>query len=229
MPTLRSGLVIAGGYADKIRRVLFAQLKDPVKQGELDAKEVARAAGELNRLLFEIFVNKLKVDKGDVVRVTIDYEIENGQIKWNLDTLQVQIWRRVPDEEVQPILEGVLQRAEEVLSETIIYEIKKLGETDTGDLVFKLSYQGEDAGAIMITPIDAQAVVRAAILVPTPKIIKKKIIDLGEDTVEDYIEKNLESLLSYAEDAEKRIAERVYREILALIEVKEESEEFEEP
>ncbi|MEB3788919.1 MAG: DUF2258 domain-containing protein [Desulfurococcales archaeon] len=224
MPTLRSGLVIAGGYADKVRRVLFAQLKDKIKNGEVEAKKVAQAAGELNRLLFEILVTNLQVDKGDVVRISVDYEIEDGDIKWLLDTLTVQVWKRVPDEEVESKLKSVLSRAEEVLEEEPSYQLEKLGETDTGDIVFKLTYQGQDAGAIMITPINGQAIVRASVLAPAPKAIKKKIIEVSGD-ISSYLEDNLSSLLSDAEDVEKRIAERIYREILALVSLEEEEEE----
>ncbi|MCE4609116.1 MAG: DUF2258 domain-containing protein [Desulfurococcales archaeon] len=224
MPTLRSGLVIAGGYADKVRRVLFAQLKDKIKNGEIDAKKVAQAAGELNRLLFEILVTNLQVDKGDVVRISVDYEIGDGEIKWLLDTLTVQVWKRVPDEEVESKLKSVVSRAEEVLEEEPSYQLEKLGETDTGDIVFKLVYQDQDAGAIMITPINGQAIVRASVLVPAPKVIKKKIVEVSGD-IDSYLEDNLSSLLSDAEDVEKRIAERIYREILALVSLEDEEEE----
>ena len=224
MPTLRSGLVIAGGYADKVRRVLFAQLKDKIKNGEIDAKKVAQAAGELNRLLFEILVTNLQVDKGDVVRISVDYEIEDGEIKWLLDTLTVQVWKRVPDEEVESKLKSVVSRAEEVLEEEPSYQLEKLGETDTGDIVFKLVYQDQDAGAIMITPINGQAIVRASVLVPAPKVIKKKIVEVSGD-IDSYLEDNLSSLLSDAEDVEKRIAERICREILALVSLEDEEEE----
>ncbi len=224
MPTLRSGLVIAGGYADKVRRVLFAQLKDKIKNGEIDAKKVAQAAGEFNRLLFEILVTSLQVDKGDVVRISVDYEIEDGEIKWLLDTLAVQVWKRVPDEEVESKLKTVLSRAEEVLEEEPSYQLERLGETDTGDIIFKLVYQDQDAGAIMITPINGQAIVRASVLVPAPKVIKKKIVEVSDD-IDSYLKDNLSQLLSDADDVEKRIAERIYREILALVSLEEEEEE----
>ena len=224
MPTLRSGLVIAGGYADKVRRVLFAQLKDKIKNGEIDAKKVAQAAGELNRLLFEILVTNLQMDKGDVVRISVDYDIEDGEIKWLLDTLTVQVWKRVPDEEVESKLKSVVSRADEVLEGEPSYQLEKLGETDTGDIVFKLVYQDQDAGAIMVTPINGQAIVRASVLVPAPKVIKKKIVEVS-DNIDSYLEDNLSSLLSDAEDVEKRIAERIYREILALVSLEDEEEE----
>ncbi|MFN4046744.1 MAG: DUF2258 domain-containing protein [Acidilobaceae archaeon] len=76
MPTLRSGYVIGGAYADKIRRTLFAQTRDLVKSGELSVQEVARAAGELNRILYEILVDRVKIEKGDVVRVSVNYTVE---------------------------------------------------------------------------------------------------------------------------------------------------------
>ena len=223
---LRSGLVIAGGYADKVRRVLFAQLKDKIKQGEIEAREVARAAGELNRLLFEILVNKLGIDKGDVVRITVEYDVEGGQIKWHLDTLTIQAWRRIPDEQISEAIKDITSKAEEILLETPRYNVVKLGETDTGDLVYKLTLGDEDAGAILVTPVNDKAVVRAAFLVPSPKILKRHIIDV-KGGIDETIERSLEGLLREAEDAERRHAERVYREILALIEVAEEGEEEE--
>jgi len=73
--SLSSGLVIAGAYADKIRRTLFAQLKDLVKQDKSFSKEVARATGELNAVLFRILVEELKL-KGDVVRIRINYNVD---------------------------------------------------------------------------------------------------------------------------------------------------------
>ncbi len=35
MPLLSTGLIIAGAYADKVRRTLFAQLKDKIKHNEI--------------------------------------------------------------------------------------------------------------------------------------------------------------------------------------------------
>ena len=101
MASLSTGLVIAGAYADKLRRTLFAQLKDDVKNGKLTSQEVARAAAEMNQLLYQIFVDDLKLDKGDVVRVRVEYEVEDGNIKWKLDTLNVEVFKRMNDSEVQ--------------------------------------------------------------------------------------------------------------------------------
>ncbi|MCX8195856.1 MAG: DUF2258 domain-containing protein [Acidilobaceae archaeon] len=103
MVQLRSGVVIAGGYANKVRRTLFAQISSMAKKGEIPqvpAKEVAEKAKELNTLLYELLVNELKVDKGDVVRISIEYEIKDGTISWKWETLDIEVWRRVDSKEV---------------------------------------------------------------------------------------------------------------------------------
>jgi len=110
MPSLSTGLVIAGAYADKLRRTLFAQLRDDVKAGNVSNQEVARAAAEMNQLLFHILVEDLKIEKGDVVRVRVDYNVEDGTIKWNLSTLTVEAFKRMDDGEVQGV---VKKRVEE--------------------------------------------------------------------------------------------------------------------
>ncbi len=122
MPQLSTGLVIAGAYADKVRRVLFAQQRDLLKKGEIDPQTIAKRSAELNRLLFDILVNKLKLDKGDVVRIRIEYDVEDHDIKWRLDTLQIEVFKRVPDEEVQKAIQETIEKAEEVLAAPVTGE-----------------------------------------------------------------------------------------------------------
>ena len=227
MATLRSGLVIAGGYADKVRRTLFAQLRDKVKSGELSNSEVARAAGELNRFLFELLVNKLGVDKGDVVRISIDYDIEDSTIKWDYRTLQVQVWRRVPDEEVAKILEESVERAGEILAEEIRFEVEKLGETDTEDIVYEVRYGGKPVGALLVTPLDGEIIVRGAVSEPTPLHLKRTRIEGVEDP-DEYIKNNISAIMQKADNVERREAERVVREISSFLKPEREEEEEEE-
>jgi Uncharacterized protein conserved in archaea len=107
---LSSGLIIAGAYADKIRRTLFAQLRDLVKQDKDVAREIARATAELNIVLYRILVDELKVDKGDVVRVRINYSYDPGnkKIDWNYKSLRLEAFKRIPDEEVTRIVNDVV-------------------------------------------------------------------------------------------------------------------------
>ncbi|MCE4601234.1 MAG: DUF2258 domain-containing protein [Desulfurococcales archaeon] len=225
--TLRTGLVIAGGYADKVRRVLFAQLRDLIKNGEITNTDVARAAAELNRLLFEILVNKLQVDKGDVVRISIDYTVDEEGIKWNLETLQVQVWKRIPDEEVEAKVKEALPEAEALMKGAIELQVNKLGETDTGDIVYEVTYNNMRVGALLVTPLNGNAVVRGAITEPTPMVLKRSVVEV-EGSLDDFISENASRLISNARNTEKREAEKVVREILALTKAETEIEE-EEP
>ncbi len=114
---LSTGLVIAGAYADKLRRTLFAQLRDYVKKNKELAREIARAAGEVNRILYIILVENLRSDKGDVVRIRIKYRfnIREQRITWDYDTLRIEYFKRYPDEEVNKTARKVLEeRLEEV-------------------------------------------------------------------------------------------------------------------
>lgn len=223
--TLRTGLVIAGGYADKVRRVLFAQLRDKIKSGELSNQDVARAAAELNRLLFEIIVNRLGLDKGDVVRITVEYEVEPPNIIWKLDTLQVQAWRRIPDEEVQARVREALAGAEEYMRGELALEVERLGETETGDIVYVLSFGGRKVGALLVTPLNGQAVVRGAILEPSPMVVKRKVIKYEGD-LDSYIAEKAGEIIGGGANTEKSEAEKVVREILALAGVEEELEGY---
>ncbi|MCE4619082.1 MAG: DUF2258 domain-containing protein [Desulfurococcales archaeon] len=224
--TLRTGLVIAGGYADKVRRVLFAQLRDAIKSGEISNTDVARAAAELNRLLFEILVNKLNIDKGDVVRITIEYELDPPNINWKLDTLQIQAWRRLPDEEIQAKVRESLPEAEEVMKGALELGVRKLGETDTGDIVYEVTFNDISVGALLVTPLNGSAVVRGAITDPTPMVLKRTTVQVEGD-IDDYIANNISTIVGKARNTEKREAQKVVREILALL-GREEEESVEE-
>jgi len=109
--SLSSGLVIAGAYADKVRRTLFAQLKDLMRQDKEFAREIARAAGELNAVLYRILVEEVKIEKGDVVRIRVNYRIDPGskRIIWDYNTLSIEAFKRIPDEKVLEIVNDVVR------------------------------------------------------------------------------------------------------------------------
>jgi len=229
MATLKSGLVIAGAYADKVRRVLFAQLRDNIKRGEINSKDVARAAGELNRLLFEILVYKLGVDKGDAVRVSIDYDLVDGEIRWDLNKLRVEVWRKVPQEEVDNVVKSVIEKAEEIVGGVIEFTVEELGETDTGDVIYTLKHRDREVGALIATPLDGETLIRGAVVEPTPLILRRKRVAYEGD-LKEFIKNNVTQLMSDAENTERREAERIIHELKALVQATKEEvveEEYE--
>ncbi|AXI24701.1 hypothetical protein CFE53_00340 [Methanofervidicoccus sp. A16] len=211
---LSSGYIIVGAYADKIRRTLFAQLKDHIKNKEIDPKMVAKASGELNKLLYEILVNKLKLDKGDVVRVMVEYELVDGEVLWKLDTLKVEAFKRMPEEEIKPVVEDAISRMEELEEiEEMKFEIEKAGETDLGDIVYFVKADGEFAGVLMLTPLNGEGLVRGALIKPNPVVIEKMKIDTGEDLKQVLVE----VVEQKGREIDEGTAEKIVNEIKELI------------
>ncbi len=108
VPTLNTGLTISGGYSDKVRKTLFAQLAGSLREGSLKPKEVARAVAELNQTLYRILVDKIKTERGDVVRIRIDYEISEETVKWLWSTLKIEFFKRNPEEKINQIVNEAL-------------------------------------------------------------------------------------------------------------------------
>lgn len=212
---LSSGYIIVGAYADKIRRTLFAQLRDKIKSKELDSKIVAKAAADLNKLLYEILVNKLRLDKGDVVRIMIEYEVSEGEIHWDLDSLKIEVFKRVPEEEVKPVIEDAIGRMEELEEiEETKFEVEKAGETDLGDIVYLVKVDGESAGALVVTPLNGEAIVRGAIVKPNPVVIEKTKIKIEEE-----LEETLIRLVEQrGKEVDEETAEKIVDEIKEMIE-----------
>lgn len=115
---LNTGIVIAGAYGDKVKRTLFAQNSARMKQDKEFGKEIARAAAELNSVLYHVLVEKLGVEKGDAVRVRVKYSIDEAQkrIKWDYDSLVVELFKRVQEDAVKEAIRAVLS---EKLSEIL--------------------------------------------------------------------------------------------------------------
>jgi hypothetical protein len=212
---LSSGYIIVGAYADKIRRTLFAQLRDKIKSKEIDSKEVARAAAELNKLLYEILVNKLGLDKGDVVRIIVEYDVADDRINWNLETLKIEVFKRVPEEEVKRIIEDAISRIEELEEiEEARFEVEKAGETDLGDTVYFVKVDGEFAGALVLTPLNGEGIVRGAIVKPNPVVIEKTRIEVGEN-----LEQTLMRLVEQkGKEVDEDTAEKIVNEIKEMLE-----------
>lgn len=110
MPTLNTGTIIAGAYADKVRRTLFALTRQLQESGVIKSEDVAYGAAILNQILYKIIVETLKCDKGDVVRIVVDYEIKDSKINWKLDTLKIEWFVRKNQEEVDKAIKETISK-----------------------------------------------------------------------------------------------------------------------
>lgn len=151
MAVLSTGFVIVGAYAKKIRKTLFAQFKDKIKDKEIVGK-LAYASAQLNKVIFEIVVNKLRLEKGDLVKIMIEYDFDENkkEITWKFDKLKIFSFRRVPQEEIEKVVEEVVEKLKEIK----LYEVEKLGETVDEDLIFSVLKEGKEVGIIVTTKLD---------------------------------------------------------------------------
>jgi hypothetical protein len=212
MPKLSSGLIIAGAYADKIRRTVFAQLRDMIKEGAIKSSDIAYSIAQLNKLLYSILVENLKVEKGDVVRIMIDYEVSEGKLEWKLDTLKIELFKRVPAEEVQRVLESVLPKAKSIMESIVEYAVERLGETEDGDVVLAIKLGDREVGALVATPINGEFlyIKKAAMIAPSPSIVEKQRIPLDGKTAEEAVRSNIAVLTTSAKYVTDEEARKIY-------------------
>jgi len=225
MPRLSSGLVIAGAYADKIRRTLFAQMRDHVKQDKAWAQKVAYASAQLSRFLYIILVEQLKTDKGDVVRVRIDYEIDESakEIKWKWDTLQLEVFRRVSQEQVDSIVKEYVAKASELSVTAVAYSLVKIGETFDGDIIYNVTLAEKEVGAVIVTPVNDTLVVLkiGAVIEPSPAVFEKAKLELQHgQSLEDSIKNFLSTVIQTAKHVSYDEAVRVINSIREKISAK---------
>ncbi|MEM4576147.1 MAG: DUF2258 domain-containing protein [Candidatus Nezhaarchaeales archaeon] len=219
MVLLSTGFIIAGAYADKVRKTLFAQLREQIKRGEVSSQEVARAVAELNRVLYHVLVEKLKSGKGDVVRARIDYEVEGGRIRWKYDSLFLEVFKRVPDEVVQGIVKETVAEIDKLLERAIAYNVEKVAVTSYGDHLYRVKIHDKVVGALTVTVVDNElAIVRGAVLEPTPIVIEKGKVPLEGKDVDEAVTANLTNLIRQARNVETSEAERAIKGIEAIIE-----------
>ena len=216
---LSTGLIIAGAYADKIRKTLFAQLRDFIKRGEVAPQEIARASAELNRILYYIIVDKLKSDKGDVIRARIEYEVKNGKIQWLYGTLRLEYFKRVADEEVSKVVESVVSNVSALIEKAVDYSLEKVLTTAYGDHIYHIKLDDRTVGSLIVTPINEEmAFIRGAVIEPAPVIIKRGRLMLSGRSIDDLLSENIAEVLKAGETAKIEEAERVLKDIEAVIE-----------
>ncbi|MCC6053710.1 MAG: DUF2258 domain-containing protein [Thermosphaera sp.] len=195
MPTLRSGLIPAALFADKLRRVLFGQLRDYTKKDKEFANRIPYYSALLNRALFTLLVDELKVDKLDVVRITIDYDVdeEHKEVKWKWDTLKVEVFKRVPLESYAETLKTFIAKAPEIATGVVKYNVEKIGETFDGDQVYAVKTNGKEVGAAVVVLVDENTLVlkKAAVIEPTYAIFDKVKLEIAGRNIEDVLKDQL--------------------------------------
>lgn len=224
MPTLRSGLIPAAVYADKLRRVLFGQLRDLVRKDKEFASKVAYYSALLNRALFTLLVEELKVDKLDVVRITIDYDVneEKKEITWKWDSLRVEIYKRIPPESYAESLKNFIVRAPELAMGVVRYSVVKLSETFDGDLVYTIKIDEKEVGAAIAIQVDENTILlkKAAVVEPTAAVFEKAKLELGGRLIDDVLKERIGRVIQYGTHVSYEEALKVVNAIRTRIEAK---------
>lgn len=212
---ISTGFVIAGAYADKLRRTLFAQLSPKIKSKEISANVVAKASRDLNMLLYNILVEKLSVKKGDVVRIRIGYVLEGGEIKWDYNSLRIEVYRRVEEEEVEKALKETLTKAEEIIERKLTVE--EAGKTPVGDLVYSVKLGDAEVGLLEVTSLDDEILIKGALTSPEPVIIEKAKLKLEGRKAVEVIEENLREISELGKRVGREEAEEALRKLSELL------------
>lgn len=194
MPRLNTGLVYTAAYADKIRKTVFAQLKDYARDKEV-AKRINYYVARLNRALFTLLIEDIKLSKDDGVKIIIDYDFDeaNKSITWKWDTLQLVIYKKMPEDQVKVHLDKFIPIAEELSLGTVSYNVEKIGETVDGDLIYAVKIGDKEIGAVSIYVIDGNKAIlkKASVIEPTPVHFEKTIIDYTGKSLEDALKEEL--------------------------------------
>ena len=121
MPTLLTGYVKTTGFGVKIRKSIFARKK--TEFAELSNDEVARAVAEINQKIFEELRN-MSVNRDDVLKISVDYKVQNNKIVFDYSTLNIQVFKPV-----QARLQKIFDSEEErKIIERIIGELNSFVE-----------------------------------------------------------------------------------------------------
>jgi hypothetical protein len=113
---LRTGVVIAARFADKLRRTAFAVFGRVVPR-----EEVVRAAAELNRKIYERLI-AMGVGKLDIVRITVEAAVEGNKLVFGEPKIE---WF-IPHAEVEKQLQECEKRIAEMKQkiESLLKELR---------------------------------------------------------------------------------------------------------
>jgi len=107
---LRTGIIPAARFADKVRRVTLAAFK---KTAPRDV--IVRDVAEFNKALYETIVNKMKCEKGDLIRIVVEasYDEDSKRIVFGEPVIE----RYVPENQVRKEYEEKIRALEKELEE----------------------------------------------------------------------------------------------------------------
>lgn len=100
---LRTGIIPAARFADKIRRVALAAFK-----GYAPRDVIVRDVSEFNQQLYEIIVKKMGCGKGDLIRINIDvvYDEEKQKLIFG----EPKIDKLVPESDIRAFYEDKINK-----------------------------------------------------------------------------------------------------------------------
>ncbi|ABP51209.1 MAG: DUF2258 domain-containing protein [Pyrobaculum arsenaticum] len=112
---IKTGVIIAARFADKIRRTAFA-----VFGGVLPREEIVRATSELNKRIYETLIS-MGIGKLDIIRITVEAAVEGGKLVFGEPKIE---WF-IPHSEVQKKVEECEKKMSEIRKkiETLLSEI----------------------------------------------------------------------------------------------------------
>jgi len=192
---INTGLIPAAVYATKTRRALYALLQSLVKKDKEWGKIINDEIGKLNRALYHLFTVDLKIDKTDVIRLRIEFDVdeEGRRILWKWETLDIEVYKQIPKEEVRKHIEHLITMISEIVAKPINYVVEKIATTMDGDDVYLVKLDHEEVGAALALGVDENTIVlkKAAVLQPNPLIYEKTKIALDGRTAEQALQDEL--------------------------------------
>ena len=160
-------------------------------------------------------VEKLAVKKGDVVRIRIRYVLEDGEIKWDYNSLSIEVYRRVGEEEVEKVLKETLTKAEEVIERKLT--VREVGKTPVGDLVYSVKLGDAEVGLLEVTSLDDEILVRGALTSPEPVIIERAKLKLDRRKPVEVIEEKLREISELGRRVKREEAEEALKKLSELV------------
>ncbi|MGC8569268.1 MAG: DUF2258 domain-containing protein [Nitrososphaeria archaeon] len=103
---ISTGLVIAAGYANKLRRVALVSMS---KQVPKDV--IIRDISEFNKRLFEELISTKRIDKLDIIRLNVTVEYDPAANRLNFK--EYKLIRYVPEERCGQVSQEDIQKLRE--------------------------------------------------------------------------------------------------------------------